>query len=129
MPLKSCAFINSLRINCRACLFLPKRKQNRFSRRLPHSFVTYLPAVKRLTMLAPLLFPVVLFAQEQQTGPVVSFSSANLSLGAAYGIHPNRRNEYLQGFAFGEGDAALAVKNIPLKVSFRLSEEPYRSGR
>jgi hypothetical protein len=105
-----------------------------FPKTLPLRFVLYFlltySAMKRLTLLTLILCPVALFSQEQpQQGPAVSFSSANLSVGATYGIHPNLRNEYLQGFAFGEGDAALSVKGIPFLVSFRLSEEPYRSGR
>lgn len=59
----------------------------------------------------------------------LGFNSANLSLGGAHGIHPNQLNTYRDDYFFGEGNASLTIKSLPVALSFRLSEEPYRSGR
>lgn len=60
---------------------------------------------------------------------LIDFNSANLSLGGAHGIHPNQLNTYRDDYFFGEGNASFKVKGLPISFSFRLSEEPYRSGR
>ena len=60
---------------------------------------------------------------------LVFFNSGNLSLGGAHGIHPNQLNTYRDDYFFGEGNASLKIKGLPLALSFRISEEPYRSGR
>ncbi|MES2557365.1 MAG: hypothetical protein V4604_14520 [Bacteroidota bacterium] len=59
----------------------------------------------------------------------IGFNAANLSLGGAHGIHPNQLNTYRDDYFFGEGNALLTIKGLPVSLSFRLSEEPYRSGR
>ncbi|HLP53378.1 MAG TPA: hypothetical protein VK151_00025 [Fluviicola sp.] len=59
----------------------------------------------------------------------IGFQSANLSLGGAHGIHPNQLNTFRDDYFFGEGNASLTIKGLPVALSFRLSEEPYRSGR
>jgi hypothetical protein len=61
--------------------------------------------------------------------PFFFFSSGNLSIGTVYGIHPNQRNQYPNGYFYMEGDAAVSIKGIPFKLAFRGSEEPYRSGK
>lgn len=56
-------------------------------------------------------------------------ASGSFSVGSVYGIHPNLKNTYLQGFYFVEGMTSFSVKGIPFRFSARGSDEPYRSGR
>lgn len=51
------------------------------------------------------------------------------SIGSTYGLNPNYRNNLPEGYYFIEGRSDLTVKNIPLSVRFRYSNEELYTGR
>lgn len=64
-----------------------------------------------------------------QQNQLISFGAGTFSLGAIYGVRPNYTANFNEGYIFGEFEQALQIRAIPVKLSGRISEEPYRSGR
>jgi hypothetical protein len=83
--------------------------------------------LKKLTILLILLFKS--FGSFGQKNPVFSFGASNISVGSTYGVRPNYDATLSSSYFFGEVDQAIRVKGVPIKISGRLSDEPYRSGR
>lgn len=61
--------------------------------------------------------------------PFISLGASTISIGSTYGIKPNYDANFGASYFFGEIDQAIKIKNVPIKISGRISDEPYRSGR
>jgi hypothetical protein len=59
----------------------------------------------------------------------VSNPSMELKIGSVYGIHPNLRNQFPQGYYFFEGVSSATFAGLPLNLNFRNSNEELRFGR
>ncbi len=72
-----------------------------------------------------------LFSQIQigKDVPFLNSKNTDISIGPVYGLHPNLRNEYPTFYYFMEGNTNFDIKNIPLKMSFRYSNEKLKFGK